>query len=534
MAKIAASLTTWTGKDIRLAPNGINVADVMYEILDKEDNAFMRRMVVEALYSHPHVGNNRPLLQVLNSIDKKDDHLRTTIRVALRESLRPLDDWDKAAGKTEWTAEQLKALADIAPAVPTKAASQFLIKHFRDLADTGRLPEYVQHAARYSPDDQWTGNILVFVRDFKPDDLRLSLQLFQAYQRGRQQRGDNLAADASALLQAEKLFGRAIGSKDAGIVQGGVDLAIAWKLSFAFNKVREVVEKNETAEGQRIAALGGLAALDAAKAVPILARFLSDSAASIAIREKCAQSLAGLNRTDAQDELIKALTAAPARLQTIIAMTMAGNLSAAEKLLKAIQEGKASARLLQDNAVQTRLRESRVPNANMRIAALTKGLPTADQKMLGLMKQRSGAFAKVKPDPMLGKAVFTKNCAICHQIGNEGTKIGPQLDGIGGRGLDRLLEDVLDPNRNVDAAFRQTTLLLKDGKSVVGLLLREEGQIVVMADDKGKEVRVPKDDIDAKRNSLLSPMPANLSEALPEKDFHDLMAYLLTQRPKEK
>ena len=35
-------------------------------------------------------------------------------------------------------------------------------------------------------------------------------------------------------------------------------------------------------------------------------------------------------------------------------------------------------------------------------------------------------------------------------------EIAPHLDGIGNRGLERLLEDVLDPNRNVDQLFRAT------------------------------------------------------------------------------
>ena len=116
----------------------------------------------------------------------------------------------------------------------------------------------------------------------------------------------------------------------------------------------------------------------------------------------------------------------------------------------------------------------------------------------------------------------------------KGAKIGPQLDGIGVRGLDRILEDILDPNRNVDQAFRATTLALKDGKNLMGLVLRQEGQVVVMADEKGKEVRVNVDDIDTRRQSLLSPMPANFDQAIPEKDFYDLMAYLLSQRAKDK
>ena len=90
---------------------------------------------------------------------------------------------------------------------------------------------------------------------------------------------------------------------------------------------------------------------------------------------------------------------------------------------------------------------------------------------------------------------------ICHTLASKGAKVGPQLDGVGIRGLDRLLEDVLDPNRNVDQNFRMTILNLKDGKVVRGLLLREEGEVLVMADDKGKEVPVPKKDVDERSTS---------------------------------
>ena len=116
-------------------------------------------------------------------------------------------------------------------------------------------------------------------------------------------------------------------------------------------------------------------------------------------------------------------------------------------------------------------------------------------------------------------------------IGQQGAKIGPQLDGIGNRGLDRLLEDIIDPNRNVDQAFRLTTLNLNNGRIVSGLVLREEGEVLVLADSQGKEVRVDKKNIEERTVSQLSPMPANLIEQIPEADFYNLMAFLLEQRP---
>jgi len=117
-------------------------------------------------------------------------------------------------------------------------------------------------------------------------------------------------------------------------------------------------------------------------------------------------------------------------------------------------------------------------------------------------------------------------------IANKGSKIGPQLDGIGIRGLDRLLEDILDPSRNVDQAFRTTSITLNDGKIVSGLFLREDGEVLVLADDKGKEVRVAKETVDRKTTLQLSPMPANFGDQIIEADMVHLLAYLLEQRVK--
>src|SRR6185312_5620318 len=112
----------------------------------------------------------------------------------------------------------------------------------------------------------------------------------------------------------------------------------------------------------------------------------------------------------------------------------------------------------------------------------------------------------------------------------KGARVGPQLDGIGARGVERLLEDVLDPNRNVDPSYRVTNLALHDGRLVSGLLLKEEGTDLVLADAQGKEVRVPKDAVEEKNSSPLSPMPAYLGEQINESELSDLLAFLLEQR----
>jgi putative heme-binding domain-containing protein len=128
--------------------------------------------------------------------------------------------------------------------------------------------------------------------------------------------------------------------------------------------------------------------------------------------------------------------------------------------------------------------------------------------------------------------VFTKTCAVCHQIDGKGAVIGPQLDGAGNRGLERLVEDILDPNRNVDPAFRYSIVTLKNDTTITGLQRREEGETLVFADATGKEVTVAKKEIADRKESELSLMPANFGEALTDEQFYDLMAFLLAHGAK--
>src|SRR5262249_6464872 len=150
----------------------------------------------------------------------------------------------------------------------------------------------------------------------------------------------------------------------------------------------------------------------------------------------------GINQPAAQAELLKGFMAAPERLAVTIASGLAGSRTGAEKLLEAITAGKASPRLLQERAVEIRLQGVNLPGLKQKMADLTRGLPPADKRVQELLKQRRTGFLQAKTDPVAGMKVFEKHCANCHQLGNKGAKIGPQLDGVGIRGLDRLLEDI--------------------------------------------------------------------------------------------
>jgi len=210
---------------------------------------------------------------------------------------------------------------------------------------------------------------------------------------------------------------------------------------------------------------------------------------------------------------------------------MVGSHDGAETLLQAVASGDASPRLLQLAGLRSRLLAAKPEGGEARVAQLTQGLPPADAAREALIKARRQAFqaASATTRPADGREVFTKNCAPCHRLGTDGALVGPQLDGIGNRGLDRLCEDILDPNRNVDHAFYTTTLTLQDGETATGLFRREAGELLVLANGAGQEFTVAKRDLKQRVESPVSPMPDNFGDALPEESFHALLAYLLSQ-----
>ena len=171
-------------------------------------------------------------------------------------------------------------------------------------------------------------------------------------------------------------------------------------------------------------------------------------------------------------------------------------------------------------------------NVNERIAELTKGVAAPSGEFQKLIDERRASFDPAKASAARGEKIFTLNCGPCHQIDGAGSVVGPQLDGVGGRGLERLLEDVLDPNRNVDPAFHTTIVSLKDGDARSGLFRREEGEALVLADGAGKEISIPKKEVIERRASTTSLMPENFGEIISPADFDDLMAFLLAHGPK--
>lgn len=112
--------------------------------------------------------------------------------------------------------------------------------------------------------------------------------------------------------------------------------------------------------------------------------------------------------------------------------------------------------------------------------------------------------------------------------------IGPQLDGAIVRTIDRLCEDILWPNRNVDEAFRITNVLMEDGETISGLILDRTDSSLEIIDQAGKSQRVVRGEIEQEKVSKLSLMPGNFEELINDVELASLIGYMKSQQPSNK
>lgn len=248
------------------------------------------------------------------------------------------------------------------------------------------------------------------------------------------------------------------------------------------------------------------------------------------LRPKLGEAIASRDAKKLDEAIKLAIKEVPHRLQTTMAETLSGDKQGIESLLELVQSGSVSPRLLLAPNVSTKLQAGGSDEQKEKVVELTANLPSLNEQIEKLIAQRRAEYPQASPSLEKGAALFTKHCAACHQIAGKGFVVGPQLDGIGNRGLERIIEDVLDPNRNVDVAFRTTTIQTVDGQTLSGLLRREEGPLLVLVDLKGKEFTIAKNEIERQIKTPLSLMPANVSEIVTPEEFFDLVAYLAAQR----
>lgn len=129
------------------------------------------------------------------------------------------------------------------------------------------------------------------------------------------------------------------------------------------------------------------------------------------------------------------------------------------------------------------------------------------------------------PDLAHGRQLFNATCAQCHTLFDAGGHVGPDITGSNRADLHYLLENVVDPNAVIPNDYRQTILQTTDGRTLAGIVKKEDGQAVTLQ-TTNELLTIPRNEVKVQKLSPISMMPEGLLDQFAAKDLRDLIAYL--------
>ena len=128
--------------------------------------------------------------------------------------------------------------------------------------------------------------------------------------------------------------------------------------------------------------------------------------------------------------------------------------------------------------------------------------------------------------PTQGREVFRKKCSLCHQAGDLGTQVAPNLASVKNKSAADLLISILDPNREAQPNFNVYTVITLQGKVLTGIIASETATSITLKRAEGKQDVVLRSNIDELISSGVSLMPVGLEKELSKQDLADVIAFI--------
>ncbi len=97
-------------------------------------------------------------------------------------------------------------------------------------------------------------------------------------------------------------------------------------------------------------------------------------------------------------------------------------------------------------------------------------------------------------------------------------------------GKEKMLTNILDPNREVAPNYTAYVIETKDGDSQIGIIASETASSVTLRMALGMEVVLPRDTIKSMRSAGLSMMPEGVEEGMKAQDLADLIEFVITAK----
>jgi putative heme-binding domain-containing protein len=292
------------------------------------------------------------------------------------------------------------------------------------------------------------------------------------------------------------------------------------------------------------------------KALAALRKTLADSSADLAARRTALDSLLGAKDTGLPDLLfsllkngdlrgaaIRGLAAyndpnTPAAILQVFNSfdngerrdalnTLSSRAAFAKPMLDALGDGRIPRNALAAEIIRQlhNLKNAGVDRELEKVYGTVRESSADKKKEIERYKRIYWAGGSQQGDASRGRAVFARTCQQCHTLFDTGGKVGPDLTGSNRGDLDYILQNIIDPNAVIPNEYRASTIEMKDGRSITGIVKQQDDRSVT-ASTQNETLVLPRNEIQSLQQSELSMMPEGLLAPLQDQEVRDLLYYL--------
>jgi putative membrane-bound dehydrogenase-like protein len=152
-------------------------------------------------------------------------------------------------------------------------------------------------------------------------------------------------------------------------------------------------------------------------------------------------------------------------------------------------------------------------------------LPSSNARRNDVVQTFQAAVA-MAGDANRGRSIYLERCSSCHRLQGQGHQLGPDLETVKTTGKEKLLINIVDPNREVPANYQAYLVETKSGETFMGLLANESASGVTVRQAYGKEDILPRAQISKVQSHGQSLMPEGLEAGLTTQNVADLLEYI--------
>ncbi len=311
---------------------------------------------------------------------------------------------------------------------------------------------------------------------------------------------------------------------------GSLALQVRSKIPGALAEALKTIVDSKIDTSARLQLVQTLGEVHPQAALPVLLAQLEQSVEED-LKQSILTALRAYQGVAISQQILKLYPQMSARMQRVALATLGSRSSWTRHLLQAVDRGQIDRLSVPISVVR-----GLAVHKDKTIDALVLRLwGKIDSPTTAQMRQQIATYTQQlrqgPGDPYRGQPLYRQACANCHRLFGTGGRIGPDLTAYQRDDTENLLLHVVHPSAEIREGYENFLVLTEDGRTLTGLLIDRDNQVIVLRGADGQTVTIPRDGIEELGPVGQSLMPEGLLQSLSAQQVRDLFAYLRSSQP---